>query len=888
MTRPVPPVDPETLLANAGWVRALARSLVRDEHAAEDVTQEAWVAALERPPRPGVPLPAWLARVTRNLALNARRAAGRRVRRAEAAPPAEAPRSPEESVARAEMFEIVVREVLALEPIHRDVVILRFFDGLEMPEVAARLGVPFETARTRLKRALGVLRDRLDRRCGGRDTWAVVLLGPHALGRPTAPRPLPAAGVPGAVAAAVGGAIVLKTFVAAAVVVLLLAGAWFGVRAMRPDAAEAPPETSALAAPDGSAAARARSRSAGAATEASEAPADEPRATQARPARWVLRGRIQGIEPADAARAALSVYVAHTGTSEMPAPLAASATSGGTYEVDVTTAVPAAHRVTEIAVVVEHPDCLRGVAETLVAPDTAADASGTAVLQCDVTLRRAAILTVRVVDADGAPLAGSQVASYSVRERQPEEFVLDESTTDASGTARLRLAPGEPHLVLAAAPDFAPAVALVAGGARDSVTVLVRRGVSVEGRVTEAGLPVAGAEIVVSPEGWQGRWLHLAGETRVYWDAGTVYATDVRATTDARGAWRATGLTPGRHRVVVERIGERREPFGYLRIADVPAHGVDFEIAVGQVVVLVSSTEGPVAGARLSVFAGGGAHPVTTDAEGRATFEIAAGGEHRIQVDCDGYLQTFVEFTGPELGARVDVSVTMEAIPAHGSLTVIVRDPDGRPIARTGLALFPPGAAVTTAGRVEHEHFGNAADGRFTVTEVGAGPWRLGVRPGRHWQPDWSWDGDAGTWLDEVLDIEIPATGEKEIVVVARPGGRLRIAARDEAGMLLPAAVTVRDAAGQTVAIELATRYGSGAHSLGGDHLDVAAPSDVATAFPPGRYRVELSLEGYETRVIDAEVEAGKTCLLDTTLRGPAGARPRPVPVPVPESRPAR
>ena len=62
---------------------------------------------------------------------------------------------------------------------------------------------------------------------------------------------------------------------------------------------------------------------------------------------------------------------------------------------------------------------------------------------------------------------------------------------------------------------------------------------------------------------------------------------------------------------------------------------------------------------------------------------------------------------------------------------------------------------------------------------------------------------------------EIPASGEREIAVTARPGGRLRIAARDAAGTLLPAACVVRDEAGTLQDAHMTTRYGrGGAHSM--------------------------------------------------------------------------
>ena len=54
------PLVIERLLQHEGWVRALARSLVEDEHRVDDVVQKTWLAALERPPRKEGAVRAWL------------------------------------------------------------------------------------------------------------------------------------------------------------------------------------------------------------------------------------------------------------------------------------------------------------------------------------------------------------------------------------------------------------------------------------------------------------------------------------------------------------------------------------------------------------------------------------------------------------------------------------------------------------------------------------------------------------------------------------------------------------------------------------------------------------------------------------------------------------
>jgi DNA-directed RNA polymerase specialized sigma24 family protein len=71
-------LDARELAAHAHALQQLARRLLRDAHAAEDAAQEAWVAALERPPRARESLTGWLAAVAANVGRNARRGARRR------------------------------------------------------------------------------------------------------------------------------------------------------------------------------------------------------------------------------------------------------------------------------------------------------------------------------------------------------------------------------------------------------------------------------------------------------------------------------------------------------------------------------------------------------------------------------------------------------------------------------------------------------------------------------------------------------------------------------------------------------------------------------------------------------------------------------------------
>ena len=221
--RPAGKVPLDALLAHRDWVRALARRLVADENDADDVEQETWRMAVERPPRHAESLRSWLATVVRNAArMSGRRRSRRASHEAEAAFRRDVP-SPADLVAAAELQTRLARAVLELDEPYRSTVLYRFREGLETLEIAARLGVPLETVRTRLKRAVAQLRERMETFLGDdRDAWCLLLFGMRAAeARRLAP-------VGTGAAAALGGGVVMAVGTKLAVGVMLAAvGAWW-------------------------------------------------------------------------------------------------------------------------------------------------------------------------------------------------------------------------------------------------------------------------------------------------------------------------------------------------------------------------------------------------------------------------------------------------------------------------------------------------------------------------------------------------------------------------------------------------------------------------------------------------------------------------------------
>ena len=159
-----PPPDLPSLLADREFARRLARGLVHDEHLAEDVVQDAMLAALRRPPAGAAATRAWLSTVTRNFAYQSTRAKIRRLARERRAAREEAVAAPEDAAVSESDRREIGAAVLALRDPYRSAILLRFFEDLAPSAIAERLGTPVETVKTRLKRGLAILRARL----GGR------------------------------------------------------------------------------------------------------------------------------------------------------------------------------------------------------------------------------------------------------------------------------------------------------------------------------------------------------------------------------------------------------------------------------------------------------------------------------------------------------------------------------------------------------------------------------------------------------------------------------------------------------------------------------------------------------------------------------------------------
>ena len=156
---------------------AAARLILRDPELARDAVQEALIRAWRDLPglRDPERFDAWLYRLTVNSSLDLARRRRRRPIEVEITP-LDSPLAADAAGQLADR-ELVDEALKRLDPGHRAVVALHYLLGMPLAEVAASLGIPLGTAKSRLHYALAAMRTTVE-------TGPDASLAPVAEGRP--------------------------------------------------------------------------------------------------------------------------------------------------------------------------------------------------------------------------------------------------------------------------------------------------------------------------------------------------------------------------------------------------------------------------------------------------------------------------------------------------------------------------------------------------------------------------------------------------------------------------------------------------------------------------------------------------------------------------------
>jgi RNA polymerase sigma-70 factor (ECF subfamily) len=156
--------DAFATLARAAAARldAVARLILRDNELARDAVQEALVRAWRDLPglRDPERFDAWLHRLTVNSCLDLARRRRRRAIEVELTPiSGSMAADPAAVIADRDLLDDALR---MLDPEWRAVVVLHYFLGMPLPDVAVALRIPLGTAKSRLHRSLGAMRSTIE------------------------------------------------------------------------------------------------------------------------------------------------------------------------------------------------------------------------------------------------------------------------------------------------------------------------------------------------------------------------------------------------------------------------------------------------------------------------------------------------------------------------------------------------------------------------------------------------------------------------------------------------------------------------------------------------------------------------------------------------------
>lgn len=796
--------DTHALAAQTNFVRELARRLTRDEHAAEDIAQDAWLIALRKRDAVRGPMRAWLVGVVGNLVVDRRRSRLRRDRRerAVARPEAEAPF---DSAMLADETRARVKLVIAeLAPAYRDVLVLRYYEDLSPAEIAQQLALPLETVRTRLKRGLAQLRQKLARE--GRDESTLrglvwLLVGESWRTRRPAWR------------------------AAASLALVVIAGAlivWARQRRTEAAPAEEAAAPSHEAALEG---ARARSVQEPESRTASAEPViDEPGGLVRTRS---LAGTVVDTAGRPVAGARVSWRRNRRDVAASEVASTASATDGTFELLDV-----------DSDFVADASDGARRARLNLIG----ARATRGRLAGLVFVLETPRALSGTVVDARGAPVEGAQV-QVGARAADGVEFPtafrgvkwgraqMLSATTDRRGRFQIEGLLGGLLRLTASHPDFARAALAVSAGTTE-VEVVMREGVAPRWRIVdERGGPIEGARVRMKRA-----------------------AVEREATSDAHGEFVRERLDVG------ERLDLAIEASGFasevLQSVAVESDGVrDFVLSAPRSLrgVVLDRAGRPLGGANLIArrplldvaradlrlaLLPPALESVRSDAQGRFEFARVPPGPLTIDV----WLQRGSEATETFAIAPGEQAVELEIGAADArrpKLTIAVRD------AGSGTALGS--FTVSATPRADTLRFGTRV---LRVESVDATPWHA-LEPGSWWLHV-----EAPGHAPLVRELELAPSAAETLELELERTTSLALSVVDAAGAPLAfASVALRRASGERVLTDLGGDRSSDEVVL--DHLGrarfEALPAakltlEIRTAWSASASRIELDLGRDEVR----------------------------------------
>jgi hypothetical protein len=236
---------------------------------------------------------------------------------------------------------------------------------------------------------------------------------------------------------------------------------------------------------------------------------------------------------------------------------------------------------------------------------------------------------------------------------------------------------------------------------------------------------------------------------------------------------------------------------------------------------------------------------------------MAPGVKHEIRIGAEGFEPCKITVTAPAAGSESVHEIDLAPLPPRPTLLVMLAS--SRPVRRAGFGLYRAGTERGDMPNLMKPDVRAGKDGRFRLERLLPGRYVMVVKPGT------TWFESRGHYLPSETEVVLPERGETEVTVAVRLGGRIRITARDAAGKAISAACRVTDSRGRALPVRFVAE---GAHGVSWSDTELVegVANVVDPALLPGRYRVELNLEGHHPWSEEVDVEEGETTNVEGTL----------------------
>lgn len=513
-----------------------------------------------------------------------------------------------------------------------------------------------------------------------------------------------------------------------------------------------------------------------------------------------------------------------------------------------------------------------------------------------LVLRPVATVSGHVFGPDGHPRWGATVLLYPMTPEGPEPNPVAEWVSDKEGAFTLAAAWTGRHLLVASWHDCVveteetterplPAsvvVDLEVGRDLGDLELRLRASQVIRGTVRVNGKAVRFATVDWRPAGnaypLRDRWDDRFGtDPDLYLLDGCVHWGRDPVSTDHQGRFEILGPSAITYRIHVDDVVGAHLHHMSKEKAEVevtpPAGDLVFDLRLGKLVLLVRFDGQPVLLEDQVHLTDRGMHPELgddvcwgtwfgeTDATGRIEVGLTPAHRYGVVVQEPGYEQWWKEFDAPLAGETLTLDIDLVRERPKPRVVVVLEGEGVETLKKASFGFYSPD--VDPMSRTPWPlRSAKPEDRRYVLEGLIAGPYRLHVRPGRDWFDV------PGDWLETEVDVEIPASGEVEVTVPVKRGGRLLIEATDVDGRYLECPCTLRNPSGEALQTYFFVRRERGGGIYSHD-LPGSGPVWVDRTLPAGTYEITLEPEGYAREVRTVEIQQGRPTTLRVTLRRP-------------------